>query len=117
MPKMTEEQLEKRKAEMTMRARAEIAKTEMVQFRIDAESISRLYERAAKYKMPIGTMVRGWVLDRLHSEEIAAQAGAPLSERDSLAKLHSRLDNIEALLLDKKPSQTKQSSPANEEPL
>jgi hypothetical protein len=69
MSNMTTEELERRKSEMTARARAEVAKTEIVQFRVDAENINKLYEYAAKTKMPIGTMVRQWVLERLKQEE------------------------------------------------
>ena len=53
---------------MTSRARAEVAKTEIVQFRLDPTNILRLYELAEKSKKPLGTMVRNWVLERMASE-------------------------------------------------
>ena len=65
---MDKRELEKRKAEMTNRARAEVAKTEIVQFRLDPTNILRLYELAEKSKKPLGTMVRNWVLERMALE-------------------------------------------------
>ncbi len=93
MPKMTKEQLDKRKADMTKRARSEVAKTGMVQFRVDEDSINKLYDHAAKVKMPIGTMVRQWVLERLAQEERGETTGIQQDYLDSLASLHSRLDH------------------------
>jgi len=90
MPKMTKEELQKRKNEMTAQARAEVAKTEIVQFRVDAENISKLYDHAMASKMPIGTMVRQWVLERLRNEE-----NRELNEKredESLASLNAKLD-------------------------
>jgi hypothetical protein len=90
MPKMTKEELTRRKNEMTARARAEVAKTEIVQFRVDADNIQKLYEHAAKLKLPVGTMVRQWVMDRLSAEENG--------ELHDIASLHARFDRFEEIL-------------------
>lgn len=92
MPKMTKEELAKRKSEMAARARVEVAKTEIVQFRVDADSIEKLYEHAAALKMPIGTMVRQWVLERLAAEERSEEKSIQQDYLDSLASLHAKLD-------------------------
>lgn len=68
MAKLSQKQLESRKAEMSARARASVAKTEVMQFRLDAESIQQLYELAVTLKKPVGAMVREWVLERLQAE-------------------------------------------------
>ena len=85
---MNKQELEKRKAEMTSRARAEVAKTEIVQFRLDPTNILRLYELAEKSKKPLGTMVRNWVLERMALE---STNGRPAS----LAELPARIKLLE----------------------
>ena len=65
---MNKRQLEKRKAEMTARAKAELAKTEIVQFRLDRKSIMILFKLTEKYRKPLGAMVREWVLERMQQE-------------------------------------------------
>jgi hypothetical protein len=68
MPKLSKEELTKRKAEMVARARSEVAKTEVVQFRLDAPNIEKLYSYAATNKVALSALVREWVLDRLEQE-------------------------------------------------
>jgi hypothetical protein len=88
MPKMSREELDRRKAQTGERARAEVAKTEIMQFRLDAESIERLYAQSAKCKLPVGAMVRQWVLERLAKEEAHTSSADPESEtREQLSKL------------------------------
>jgi len=93
MPKMTKEELAKRKADMSARARAEVAKTEILQFRLDADNISRLYEFATELKKPVGTMVREWVLERMAAE----QGGAPNQPvtQQEFSQLAHRVADIE----------------------
>lgn len=90
MAKITKKELAKRKSEMTARARAEVAKTEIVQFRVDAEVIEKLYECSAEMKLPVGTMVRQWVIERLSLETAA--------EHNNIASINERLDRLEGML-------------------
>lgn len=101
MPK-TKEELAKRKSQMTARARAEVAKTEIVQFRVDAEIIQRLYAQAAKLKIPVGAMVRQWVVEQLSSEESGG--------RNDIASIHARLDRIEEILTNERLVQPRKRS-------
>lgn len=94
MSKVTKKELAKRKNEMTQRARADVAKTEIMQFRLDTDTIQKLYEHADKAKMPVGTMVRQWVMDRLTIEENGGQ--------NDIASLHARFDRFEEILMNKK---------------
>lgn len=93
MPKMTKEKLAKRKADMAARARAEVAKTEIVQFRLDADNITRLYEFATELKKPVGTMVREWVLERMDAER-GAVTNSPVTQQE-FSKLVNRVADIE----------------------
>jgi hypothetical protein len=86
---MDKRELEKRKAEMTSRARAEVAKTEIVQFRLDPANILRLYELAEKNKKPLGAMVRNWVLERMAVESTSGTQA-------SFAELPARVKLLEA---------------------
>jgi hypothetical protein len=83
---MDKRELEKRKAEMTSRARAEVAKTEIVQFRLDPINILRLYELAEKSKKPLGAMVRNWVLERMALEP-TSRGQASFAELPARVKL------------------------------
>ncbi len=69
MPKLTNQQLQKRKLEMAARSRESIAKKELVQFRLDADKIVDLYEIAADKGMLMGTMLRQWVIERMDDEQ------------------------------------------------
>ena len=106
MARMTKEELARRKSEMTARARAEVAKTEIVQFRIDADNISKLYEHAARVKMPIGAMVRKWVMDRLEVEEKGEQTHLPQTYLDCLVSLQMRLNTVEEVLINEKVAES-----------
>jgi hypothetical protein len=49
-------------------ARKRVAQRQVFHFRLEAENIEALYEIAGKEKIPVGTMVRKWVTERLHEE-------------------------------------------------
>lgn len=102
MAKMTPEELSKRKRETLLKARAEVAKTGIVQFRIDEESIQRLYDRASELKKPIGTMAREWVLQRLAAEEGRSSAVTTKLYEDIMASINSRFDRLEEVLVKEK---------------
>ncbi|MDZ4837527.1 MAG: hypothetical protein SGJ27_27390 [Candidatus Melainabacteria bacterium] len=65
---------------------------------MDSDIIQKLYEHAAKSKMPVGTMVRQWVMDRLAVEESG--------EQNDIASLHARFDRFEEILMRVKPNQS-----------
>lgn len=69
MPKLTDKQLQQRKLEMAARSRSSIAKKELVQFRLEADKIVKLFEIAAEREMQMGTMLRQWVNERIVLEE------------------------------------------------
>ncbi|MBX9878392.1 MAG: hypothetical protein K2Y22_08025 [Candidatus Obscuribacterales bacterium] len=69
MPKLTDKQLQQRKLEMAARSRAAVAKKELVQFRLEADQIVKLFEIAAKNEIHMGTMLRQWVNERIAYEE------------------------------------------------
>jgi antitoxin component of RelBE/YafQ-DinJ toxin-antitoxin module len=49
-------------------ATARVNKEALVQFRIEAEVLDRLYAEASRLGMPVGTMVRMWVMERLNKK-------------------------------------------------
>ena len=49
-------------------AKKELAVRGTVQFRLDEESMLRLMKAADDKKMPVGTLVRMWMVERLRSE-------------------------------------------------
>ncbi len=61
---MDAKRLEKIRKEATTR----VNKDALVQFRIEPEIMDRLYEEANKLGLPVGTMVRMWVMERLNEK-------------------------------------------------
>jgi len=102
MAKMTAEELSTRKKETLLQARAEVAKTGIVQFRIDEESMQKLYARASKLKKPVGTMAREWMLERLDAEEGRSNAAMTKLCEDMMTAINSRFDRLEKVLVKKK---------------
>ena len=69
MAKLTDEELKKREAKLFAKARSEISKTGIMQFRLDPENIGVLYDIAARKRVRVSAMLRDWVLERLQSEQ------------------------------------------------
>jgi hypothetical protein len=86
---MNKAELQKRKTAMAARAKAEIAKSGIVQFRFEPANILKLYEASAKCKKPVGTMVREWVLERLQQEHGGAGG-------DKIQNIEKRLTALES---------------------
>ncbi len=61
---MDKKRIEKIRQEATTR----VNKEALVQFRIEPEIMDRLYEEANKLGLPVGTMVRMWVMERLNEK-------------------------------------------------
>jgi predicted DNA binding CopG/RHH family protein len=64
MKLMDKKRIEKIRKEATIR----VNKEALVQFRIEPEIMDRLYEEANKLGLPVGTMVRMWVMERLNEK-------------------------------------------------
>lgn len=61
---MKSKKIEKIRKEATSR----VNKQPLVQFRLEPEIMDRLYEEANKLGLPVGTMVRMWVMERLNEK-------------------------------------------------
>lgn len=61
---MDPKRIEKIRSEATER----VNKDALVQFRIEPKIMARLYTEANKLGLPVGTMVRMWVLERLNQK-------------------------------------------------
>lgn len=94
MKKMTRQQLEERKARLTEAARSEVAKREVMHFRLDAATIQGLYEIAEEQQRPVGAMVREWVSERLDRER-GVKTTPTITER--LSELEHRISSLEKL--------------------
>lgn len=77
--------------EMRQSARAEIARRHVLHFRIDKTNIAAVYKVAAEKKVPVGSMIRDWVLDRLAQEQDHASKLAP----DRISELEMRMAILE----------------------
>jgi hypothetical protein len=98
MPKISKEELKKRKAELGLRAREEIAKTEVMRFRLDPKNILILCELAEKRHQHVGAMVREWVLERMETETAyAGKSTAPPGKVSSKKVSENETNSIDIL--------------------
>jgi hypothetical protein len=88
--KMTKKELQQRMIKLKADARAQVVKTEVMHFRLDADSIGKLYVTAGEKGKPVGTLVREWVLERLKLE-----SGTEPEAHLSLVEVDHRLQAIE----------------------
>ena len=90
MSTMSSAERAQRRASVGRAATEKAAKSEQLNFRIEEQSIKELQELAFKRGLPVGTMVRDWVLERLSQEK----AGKP----DISARALHVLDEIQGKL-------------------
>lgn len=64
-----EQKLNDSSKRLRAQARKRVEQRQVFHFRLEAENIEALYEIAGKEKIPVGTMVRKWVTERLHEEK------------------------------------------------
>lgn len=69
MPKLTPEELEKRRKKLQDEALDSVTARGQFNFRLDGADIKRLYELAGNRQKPVSAMVREWVIERLAAEE------------------------------------------------
>lgn len=100
MGKISKEEIAARRKAMQEEALRSVAKTEQLNIRIDEQSIQRLYMIAGPLGKPVGTMVREWILDRLHSEESPRQQDSLVELKEMLADLHSKFDRLSSVAIE-----------------
>ncbi|MFN8659632.1 MAG: hypothetical protein U0105_25075 [Candidatus Obscuribacterales bacterium] len=74
MAKLDKKQLEKAHKELKGDARKRIAERGILQFRADEETILAVMTAAEKAKMPVGTILRQWVQEKLQIETAREKA-------------------------------------------
>jgi len=94
MPKLTMEEREQRRKKVQDEALEAVAARGQFNFRVDGDAIKRLYALAGARQMPVSTLVREWVLERLETEETNKHP-APVWAR----ALEDRLAHTEAYML------------------
>jgi predicted DNA-binding protein len=82
MSKMSPEERQRRRSKVATEALESVAKSEQFNFRMEAETIKRLYKRAELQGKPVGALVREWVIEKLDEQD-----KAPSSE-DLLQEIH-----------------------------
>lgn len=102
MSNMSSEERQKRRERLAAQALESVAKSEQFNFRVDSETIKRLYKVAADQKKPVGALVREWVLERLNQEQMAPSSAELMHEihllRDqTLARLEALSRSLAAL--------------------
>lgn len=88
---MSPDERARRRAAVGKAASEKISKSEQLNFRIEEQSISELQEMAFRKGMPVGTMIRDWVLERLSREKLGTPdlTGRALHVLD---ELHTKLN-------------------------
>ena len=67
---MSSDERARRRSALGKAASEKVAKSEQLNFRLEASSISALQDAAYVKGLPIGTMIRAWVLERLSQENL-----------------------------------------------
>ncbi len=90
---MSSEERAQRRASVGKAASEKVAKSEQLNFRLEEQSIKELQQLAFKKGMPVGTMIRDWVLERLACEKLGS---AELSGRALLVldEIHAKLNSL-----------------------
>lgn len=101
MSKLTKNQIASRRKRMQEEALKSVAKSEQLNIRIDENSITRLYELAAKRKKAVGAMVREWIVEKIQSTNQPESGESVKSLTDLVLSLHKRIDRLDAASLEK----------------
>jgi len=90
---MSPEERARRRASVGKAASEKVAKSEQLNFRLEEQSIIELQDMAFKKGMPVGTMIREWVLERLSQEKLGTPelAGKALHVLD---EIHVKLNDL-----------------------
>lgn len=86
-------------------SRAELAKKEVVQFRMDTDDLQKLYQVCALKKRPVGTLVREWVLERSGYELATTPKATNKLEQDiadiscQLNFMKEKVEQLEAAIM------------------
>ena len=83
---MTPDERQRRRLKVANEALDSVAKTEQFNFRMEAETIKRLYQCAEAQGKPVGALVREWVIEKLNEEEKAPSTTALMQEIQVLKK-------------------------------
>lgn len=68
------------------------SKTDTVQFRVNPAVLAQLNAIASNHQMPVGAMVRAWVMDRLNQEMLLSQAVPKRWHADRLSIIQQELE-------------------------
>lgn len=83
MSTMSPEERRKRRERIANEALESVAKSEQFNFRMDSETMKRLYKVASELKKPVGALVREWVLERLNQEQKCPSTAELMGELQS----------------------------------
>ncbi len=91
---MPRDERERRRAAIGKSASEKIAKSEQLNFRLEEQSIRELQNVAYEKGLPLGTMIRDWVLERLAQEKLGkTDMNAGRAVR-MLSEIHQQLDAL-----------------------
>ncbi|CAN5156937.1 hypothetical protein BH11CYA1_BH11CYA1_07510 [soil metagenome] len=90
---MSSEERARRRTAVGKAASEKIGKSEQLNFRIEEQSINELQEMALRKGVPVGAMVRDWVLERLSIEKLGTpeMTGRALHVLD---EIHGKLTGL-----------------------
>ena len=100
MSKHNKKQFDDLLNQATAQMKNEIAKREVIHFRINEHSLKQLQDLALKQKLHVGALVREWVLERLTAEQNPVEYKKPARSpkntdlRFMAAQLENDLDRM-----------------------
>ena len=96
-------EIDKAVKEFRAASRSELAKKEVVQFRMDTDDLQQLFQVCALKKKPVGTLVREWVLEHTQQElatfdvtfnHESGEAQRAIKLEQDIAEINSQLNDI-----------------------
>ena len=111
--KMPPEERALRRAAVGKAALEKIAKSEQLNFRVNEQSILELHQMAFEKGVPLGSMIREWVLERLSQEKLGTPDLTGRALR-TLNEIHLKLNYLfesadEAVAAKAKPAKSKRT--------
>jgi len=90
---MSPEERARRRDRVGKTATEKVAKSEQLNFRLEEHSISEIQSMAFRKGMPVGTMIREWVLERLAQEKLGSPERAAAAAH-VLQEIHAKLSDL-----------------------
>jgi hypothetical protein len=97
MTKSQKEKMERLKAKGKAEAREKIIERGVLQFRADEETIAAVLDAAGHEMIPVGTLLKKWVKEKLIERETRSSGGSPVVYSPATPRANEVAEKMQAL--------------------